>query len=209
MARPQAPREFDGLAQIAGHSALDFLNTVKYRGRAQPGDRLNSFADIVRWAHLAGLITSPEGARLERVSPDTAARLCGEIVALREQARRLFPRADARNDVRAAADVAREISALRPVARIDPKSGALSRHIPLNGPEDLKARIVGALAELLEQRPGLAIKSCEGHDCDWLFIDHSKAKRRRWCDTRICGNAARVRRHRDARTGAKQGLRHG
>jgi len=206
MARPQAPPEFDGLAQIAGHPALDFLNTVKYRGRAQPGDRFNSFADIARWAHLAGLITPPEeGAWLERVSPDLAARFRGEIVALREQARRLFPRVDAR----AAAHVAREISALRPVARIDPKSGVLSRHIPLNGPEDLKARIVAALAELLEQRPTLAIKSCEGHDCDWLFIDHSKAKRRRWCDTRICGNAARVRRHRDARRGAKQALRHG
>ncbi|WP_189472284.1 CGNR zinc finger domain-containing protein [Litchfieldella qijiaojingensis] len=31
--------------------------------------------------------------------------------------------------------------------------------------------------------------------CSWLFLDQSKAQRRRWCRTEVCGNRARVERH--------------
>ena len=55
---------------------------------------------------------------------------------------------------------------------------------------------VAAVAEVLTARADLRIKVCGGSDCDWLFIDRTKAGRRRWCDTRTCGNIARVRRFR-------------
>ncbi len=186
---------FNGLAQVGGHPALDFLNTVKYRGAAEPGDRLRSYADCLGWAHVAGLVSDEEAAAMADVDQAEARRCLRQIITLREAARRLFDGADPE----AAALVARRIEALRPVVHIDPASGALSRSIPLRQPRDLVARIAAALADLLEQRPALRIKTCEGHDCDWLFIDRSKAGRRRWCDTRICGNAARVRRHRATR----------
>ncbi len=191
---------FDGLAQVGGHPALDFLNTVKYRGAAEPGDRLRSYADCLRWAHVAGLVSDEEVAAMPDVDRAEARHCLRQITTLREAARRLFDG----GDPEAAALVARRIEALRPVVHIDPASGALSRSIPLRRPHDLTSRITAALASLLEQRPALRIKTCEGHDCDWLFIDRSKAGRRRWCDTRICGNAARVRRYR-----AAQGGKHG
>ena len=188
---------FDGLAQVGGHPALDFLNTVKYRGAAEPGERLRSFADCLRWARVAGLVSEAEVAAMPDVDGAEAEHCLRQIITLREAARRLFDGADPQ----AAALVARRIEALRPVVHIDPASGALSRSIPLHRPRDLAARITAVLAGLLEQRPALRIKTCEGHDCDWLFIDRSKAGRRRWCDSRICGNAARVRRYRAAHGG--------
>jgi predicted RNA-binding Zn ribbon-like protein len=40
------------------------------------------------------------------------------------------------------------------------------------------------------------LRRCEGEDCGWLFLDSSKAGRRRWCDMTVCGNRAKARRHR-------------
>jgi predicted RNA-binding Zn ribbon-like protein len=38
------------------------------------------------------------------------------------------------------------------------------------------------------------LRICHGPNCSWLFIDSSKAGRRRWCDMAVCGNAAKSRR---------------
>jgi predicted RNA-binding Zn ribbon-like protein len=40
------------------------------------------------------------------------------------------------------------------------------------------------------------IGECESDTCGFLYLDTTKNRSRRWCDTRICGNRARVRRHR-------------
>ena len=38
------------------------------------------------------------------------------------------------------------------------------------------------------------LRMCQGTNCSWLFIDTSKAGRRRWCDMAVCGNTAKARR---------------
>jgi Conserved protein containing a Zn-ribbon-like motif, possibly RNA-binding len=38
------------------------------------------------------------------------------------------------------------------------------------------------------------LRICQGPNCSWLFIDRSKAGRRRWCDMAVCGNTAKSRR---------------
>ena len=38
------------------------------------------------------------------------------------------------------------------------------------------------------------LRICHGPNCSWIFIDSSKAGRRRWCDMGVCGNAAKSRR---------------
>jgi predicted RNA-binding Zn ribbon-like protein len=43
--------------------------------------------------------------------------------------------------------------------------------------------------------PPKKLKLCDGPNCSWLFLDTSKAGRRRWCDMADCGNAAKSRRH--------------
>jgi len=40
------------------------------------------------------------------------------------------------------------------------------------------------------------IRECAGAGCGWLFVDTSKAARRRWCSMESCGNRAKVQRHR-------------
>jgi predicted RNA-binding Zn ribbon-like protein len=38
------------------------------------------------------------------------------------------------------------------------------------------------------------LRICGGPNCSWLFIDSSKAGRRRWCDMAVCGNFAKSQR---------------
>ncbi len=191
---------FRELSLIGGHPALDFLNTVKYRGATDPQDKLSSLSDVIVWAQIAGLLSEEEAKRLSRQTKaaTSAKRVHGEICAFREQVRILFENANQKSvrTVRAIAKVEADISALRPVATIDQESGVLTKRIVIKTANDLKARIVAAVAEVLTERTNLRIKACNGSDCDWLFIDRTKAARRKWCDTRTCGNRVRVRRFR-------------
>ena len=191
---------FRELFLIGGHPAIDFLNTVKYRGAADPQDRLESLADFIEWAQIAGLLSVGEAKTMLRHTKDTnsTTRVHRQICAFREQLRVLFEGTNPGKAQynQAVSRVEAEIFALRPVAAIDQQSGVLTRHIEINTHNDLKARIVAVVAEILTERADLKIKTCGGSNCDWLFIDRTKAGRRQWCDTRTCGNNARVRRFR-------------
>jgi predicted RNA-binding Zn ribbon-like protein len=191
---------FQGLFLISGHAALDLVNTVKYRGADDPQDKLTSLSDIIMWARVAGLLSETESRKLTRLSRSRAdgKRLCREVCRFREDVRILFEttRPHSARYARAASHVEKAISMLRPIATIDRISGELTRLIMVRTADDLKARIVAEVAEMLSERADLRIKTCGGSDCDWLFIDRTKAGHRQWCDTRTCGNIARVRRFR-------------
>src|SRR5262249_39196129 len=51
---------------VAGHSALDFCNTVHSRGAADPRDELKSYSDLVSWSQQAGLLNEHEAQPLRR-----------------------------------------------------------------------------------------------------------------------------------------------
>jgi predicted RNA-binding Zn ribbon-like protein len=50
-------------------------------------------------------------------------------------------------------------------------------------------------AELLVTGDPARIRQCQGAGCRRLFLDTSKAGRRRWCNMQTCGNRAKARRH--------------
>ncbi len=58
------------------------------------------------------------------------------------------------------------------------------------------ARIAASFGEMLENQEVERIKVCANSDCRWVFHDPTKARTKRWCDDRTCGNRARVRRAR-------------
>ncbi|SRR5260370_11548004 len=60
------------------------------------------------------------------------------------------------------------------------------------------ARIAASLGEMLANRQAERIKVCANSDCRWVFYDPTKARSKRWCNDRTCGNRARVRRARAA-----------
>ncbi|WP_338697074.1 ABATE domain-containing protein [Streptomyces sp. Q6] len=40
------------------------------------------------------------------------------------------------------------------------------------------------------------LRQCEGDNCQLLYLDTSRGRRRRWCSSEVCGNRERVARHR-------------
>ncbi len=192
-------RRFKDFRLVGGHPALDLVNTLRYRGREDPGEALARFEDLVGWSMSAALLTKEEAVPLGDLpaSPNLDA-VRSRICQFREDLRLLIVGdAPSRDDIAAAARRVEEaIGALRPTVRYDQASREIAVTFPGGRPEDLSARIVNAAADLLKKRRSLRIRECAGDNCDWLFIDVTKAGRRVWCHSETCGNLSRVRRHR-------------
>ena len=57
--------------------------------------------------------------------------------------------------------------------------------------------------DLLAGPLGHRIRVCAAEDCAFLFVDASRPGTRRWCSMQRCGNLAKIRTHRQGRTGSK------
>ncbi|MBE9555203.1 MAG: ABATE domain-containing protein, partial [Proteobacteria bacterium] len=83
-------RHFKGLALVGGHPALDLLNSVKYRGRADPMDTLRSYNDVVDWVELVQVIDGHEAETLRGLAaedPETSGAIFRDICIFRENLR--------------------------------------------------------------------------------------------------------------------------
>ena len=196
-------KTYAGLQLVGGHPALDFLNTVEYRGEPAPGDRLSSFQELAGWSAAAGVISQSElpaiiahGSRRSQA----ASRAVRSATELREALYSVMvagighsplPRAPSRL-------IEREFRAARAAAQLgfDAGRSAFWWHIPLQKPEDLVARLADSANDLVLSLGKITVHQCEGPDCDWLFIDRSHGHRRQWCQPAKCGNLVRVRRAR-------------
>jgi predicted RNA-binding Zn ribbon-like protein len=53
------------------------------------------------------------------------------------------------------------------------------------------------------------VRECAGERCDWLFLDASRNRSRRWCDMAACGNRAKAQRNYARRRGSSGAEREG
>jgi predicted RNA-binding Zn ribbon-like protein len=64
---------------------------------------------------------------------------------------------------------------------------------------DLRAPLVAvtrSAVDLLTSSDIERVRTCAAETCVWLFLDLTKNRTRRWCDMKVCGNRAKVRRFR-------------
>src|SRR5438445_13746738 len=76
----------------ASSLCLDFANTLSWRGREQPSEKLTSYAALVAWGRKAGVLTAPEAQRLLRHgkrSPERATATLERAIAVRESIYRI------------------------------------------------------------------------------------------------------------------------
>lgn len=103
---------------------------------------------------------------------------------------------------------ASELSALNSVMNVAGKQALIQRQnglqvefVPASrGWDWILAQTAWSFADLLSGGDSARIKICCNADCRWVFYDCTKAKSRRWCSDKVCGNRDRVRRAR-ARAG--------
>lgn len=190
---------------IGGDLAVDFVNTVTAR-TAEPRDRLDSYAALIRWAEQTGGFSRTDLARLGALARRRPAgaraalarcrrlreALCGVLYAL---ARRRAPGAEAL----AVIDQARVAAAK--ACRLAVRGARVRPEWPVErcGLDTVRHVITAHALDLLRDVRLDRLRVCDGSDCGWLFVDQSKNGRRRWCDMTTCGNVAKARRFRAGR----------
>jgi predicted RNA-binding Zn ribbon-like protein len=206
------------LMKIGGALCLDYANTTGWR--VQPGNEeyIRDYEDLVAWAEHAGALNEREGRSLLRTAeaePRKAAAAHRRAITLREAIYRIFSaaaagRAPAPGDVdllnRAVADAYRHLS-LAPAAggfAWEWRGAEGSLELPL-------WKVARSAADLLVSPELRRVRECAGERCDWLFLDASRNRSRRWCDMAACGNRAKAQRNYARRRGgaAAQGAGRG
>jgi predicted RNA-binding Zn ribbon-like protein len=199
----------DGIGRmrlVGGNLALDFVNTRGGRPRPSAEDEvLHGYDDLVAWGRHVAMLTETQARgllRRARRNPDQAQQVYRRAVHLRGYLYQVF---------RAVAEgrppPGRCIAALR-----GDEAEALA-HAELVGGDggfqwswardDDLARplwpVVHAAVALLTAAPRgrvhplRRVKRCDG--CQWLFVDESKNRSRRWCAMEDCGIDEKKRRY--------------
>jgi len=192
------PHHFQAHDLIAGHLALDLVNTVTARDSV-PHDWLASPDALLQWAALTSRFAARDLAALARQAAAdrrAAGAALGRCRRLRETLHdtlvalisgRAVPAA-----VLQALDRLRRSAAARS-ALVASRSGVAARPTLAGSGLDLVADEVLADALRLLEAPALdRLRVCGGAHCGWLFLDQSKAGRRRWCDMATCGAAQKA-----------------
>jgi len=179
---------------VAGHLALDFVNTVAFRADpARREDRLQRGDDVRRWAAQAQL---PDVAALDSGHPVGTAAL-RQIRAVREQLFAVF-HAIAGDHPIPADTLGRLGTALQDCRAkrrlsVDGAEVRWAWRASARSTDYLLFPILTTATELLTSASRGLVRQCEDADCGWLFLDRSNARKRRWCSMADCGNRNKVR----------------
>ncbi len=185
---------------IAGHPALDLVNTLDWRFRdVGPEELLESYGDLLYFAEQSGLLDTKQARRLRREADETkAGRVLSATRELREAAAEIFyAELDGRNP--SAASIAK-LEAQFKAARARQKLVANDSGLrwdwveEQSSPELTLWQLALSVEELLTSEKLGMVRACAKPDCRWLFLDTSKNHTRRWCDMKICGNRMKARR---------------
>lgn len=197
----QAAFQFD---LTGGHPALDLANTVSRRDDpTRRKEHLDSFSDLVSFALQDKILTPKQANDLEaraRQSATDSARSFRKAIALREALYRVFA-ATAKSRPAPAKDLQKiNESALDAVQHrcLVRSSGAYHwewQADTRNRFDRILWPIAQSAVDLLTSDELKLVRWCEAPDCEWLFLDHSRNRSRRWCDMNSCGNRAKARRH--------------
>jgi predicted RNA-binding Zn ribbon-like protein len=193
---------------VGGNLALDFANTAEGTPEGEiKREHLLGYEDLVFWACHVGLFSRKDGERLLRKGrerPAEADAVFDRALEFRGHLYELF-RAVAEGDNPSTEDVEAlrrfECEAISHAA-LAPSGDEFVWNWALG---DNLAGVLWPLAhsatELLTSGPLGRVKGCAG--CNWLFVDESKNKSRRWCSMEECGTHAKMRRY-VARRAAKR-----
>ena len=193
---------------IGGARVLDFINTTNGR---RPGtalkvieERLTSFQFFFEWALHASLVSAQEFDVYKPMvfeSPISYRPDLDAIIAFRECLYAVFYPLSLHQ---AAPDEAlQQINhrfqqgvAWRVLCSVDGKPAWAWK--PCTTTQELTTMVLGRLAieatQLLVSGELHALRSCSATDCDWVFLDISKNKQRKWCQMSVCGSREKLSR---------------
>jgi predicted RNA-binding Zn ribbon-like protein len=185
---------------LAGHPALELVNTLDLRFSANPQDLLPTYADLLRFSAQLRLLPAEQARRLGRtVRAHDGQAVLASTVELREAlAAVLYAWVDGGK------------AAEGPVKILETQFRAAALHRSLRGGDERLVwswsgfeqqaelplwKLAQSASDLLVSEDTKQVKNCGDPTCRWLFLDVSKNHTRRWCDMKTCGNRMKARRH--------------
>lgn len=168
---------------------LEFANTRYWRGQPVPTETLNSAEDLSAWA----------AENISKEARPLAKREFERAIEARETIYRVFD-VTARGKPPAATD----LDALNDLLAASPARTTLRRErsgfswdVDMRGSTALAqlAPVLWTAGDLLTGGKLDKVRRCANPECGWLFLDDSRAGKRRWCSMASCGNRAKARRH--------------
>ena len=197
-------RPFSSGDLVAGHTALDLVNTVTARNTPAPRDWLDGYPRLLEWAKLANVCEEKVLALLGKQAADALDDAEGALERLKEFREALHTAYGALIlGKRVPQPILDEIDAIWREAhsriRLEYSAGRIVARVSLerSGLDLIRDCVAGGAVELLRSFPTDRARVCRGEACGWLFIDSSKGGQRVWCDMAVCGNAAKTRRHQE------------
>jgi len=187
-----------------GELCLDFANTVSNRGSESAIERLHAYADFLAWSEQSGAATPAQARDLSKLAaahPGAARDALARAIEVREALYKLFSAASGGKRLRPA-----DLTLLNeqvPFAFTRSRIAPAGEHYVLKveaTPDDLLsplAPVVKSAVDLLTSPTVDRGRTCAADNCEWLFLDTTKNRTRRWCDMKVCGNRAKVRRFRN------------
>jgi len=186
---------------VAGHPALDLVNTLDWRfRRTGTEDLLKTYDDLLQFTEQSKLLTPRQPRQLRRSNGGSAQqRTLRSCIELREALAEIFY---ARFDGRSPSAASRgTLERYFHTARLRQKlNWKQSPHLEWEwrgepGDVELPLWVLAMSAsDLMTSEAVDQVRDCDNSECRWLFLDTSKNHSRRWCDMKVCGNRMKARR---------------
>jgi predicted RNA-binding Zn ribbon-like protein len=179
---------------VAGHPAVDLVNTLDWRFRENaPEELLKSYDDLLRFSQEAGVLTAKQTRQARRAASPRALKRC---IELREAiAEILYARLDGRDPLAVSLKtLERSIQAARIQQQLIRRQAGFQWEWGGNRAELPLWALSMSASDLLFSEAVERVRACCNPGCRWLFLDTSKNHSRRWCDMKLCGNRMKARR---------------
>jgi predicted RNA-binding Zn ribbon-like protein len=193
--------DFSTLDLFHERLCLDFANTTPFHHNLSE-DHLNTYADLLSWSNHVNLLDEEQAQTLLTLAASQPAeadavlqkahRLRADIFAIfYASAYNATPDSDALDSLNAALSASMAYMQLKPVQNAYEWAWTGDA----NDLEQMLWPVAWSAGELLMSDDLKLLRHCDGHECDWLFLDTSRNHSRRWCDMKTCGNRAKAKRH--------------
>ncbi|MEZ4522207.1 MAG: CGNR zinc finger domain-containing protein [Thermomicrobiales bacterium] len=190
----------------SGSTALDFANTIDPRRGSHPVDSLPDYPALLHFASASGVLDRTACDRLmaEAVERPYEANAVHAIALSMREAIFDIASALAAGDSPASFDlqIIRRMAANAVAAGELVYEGEGFRWTWDDAGRSLERPlwpIADSAVQLLTRRDLSRLRVCAADDCDWLFLDETRNRSRKWCDMNTCGNRAKVARYRERR----------
>ncbi|MBE9034171.1 CGNR zinc finger domain-containing protein [aff. Roholtiella sp. LEGE 12411] len=189
---------------IAGHLALDFLNTIA-APQGEPIEWLSSGLDLLDWLERAKMLDVEVKQRFRTEnSSDILDSVAKEARELREWMRGFVTRHAGHPigvSVLAELDLLNQLlerdKAFQQIEAARSEQNAVNalvckKHRYLTQPEQLLQIIAEEIANYVCTADFTLMRRCENPTCTLWFYDTTKSHARRWCSMSLCGNRSKA-----------------